>query len=64
MVIVAGVWIAAVSWKLRSGAAHATALLLLWWGTALAAERVLPRIGYAAERGTWTCRLEPDRPLP
>ena len=66
MVIVAGIWIAAVSWKQRSGAAHTVALLLLWWGTALAAERVLPRVVYAAEPASWTCssHSDPGRPAP
>lgn len=54
-VLVAGVWIAAVSWKLRSAAAHVLAFLLLLWGIGLAAERVLPRVGYAAERAGWSC---------
>ena len=58
MVVVAGCWIAVVSWKLRSGAAHVLAFLLLFWGTVLAAERVLPRIGYAAERRSWGCSSE------
>jgi hypothetical protein len=56
-VMLAGIWIAVVSWKRRSGAAHAVAFLLLLWGFALAAERVLPRIGYAAEQASWTCPL-------
>jgi hypothetical protein len=60
MVLVAGIWIAAVSWRHRSGAAHTFALLLLWWGTALAAERVLPRVGYAAERASWACSPDPS----
>ena len=54
-VLVAGTWIAAVSWQRRSAAAHVVAFLLLVWGLALAAERVLPRVGYAAERASWTC---------
>jgi heme A synthase len=58
MVVVAGLWIALVSWKLRSGAAHAVAFLLLIWGMVLAAERVLPRVGYAADRSSWLCAEE------
>ena len=54
-VLVAGTWIAAVSWQRRSAATHVVAFLLLLWGIALAAERVLPRVGYAAERASWTC---------
>jgi hypothetical protein len=55
MVALAGIWIAVISWKLRSGAAHVLAFLLLFWGILLAAERVLPRVGYAAERASWQC---------
>ena len=57
MVVLAGIWIGVVSWKHRSGAAHVLAVLLLLWGLALAAERVLPRTGYAAERASWQCVL-------
>jgi hypothetical protein len=44
-----------VSWKQRSAAAHVLALLIVLWGIALAAERVLPRTGYAAARASWGC---------
>jgi hypothetical protein len=55
MVMVAGAWIAVASWRLRSEAAHILALLIVLWGIVLAAERTLPRIGYAAERASWRC---------
>ena len=55
VVVLAGAWIAVVSWRLRSGIAHVLAYLLLFWGMALVAERVLPRVGYAAEQGQWGC---------
>jgi hypothetical protein len=55
MVPLSGVWVAIVSWTLRSGAAHVLALLLLFWGAALAAERILPRVGYAAQEADWSC---------
>jgi heme A synthase len=55
MVVLAGAWIAVSSWKLRVGVVHTLALLLLFWGIVLAAERALPRVGYAAERATWRC---------
>ncbi len=55
MVVLGGVWIAVVSWKLRGPAAHVLAFLLLLWGLGLVAERVLPRTGYAAERASWQC---------
>ena len=40
-------WIAFVSWRLRRGVAHVLGLILFFWGTVLAAEQLLPRIGYA-----------------
>lgn len=55
MVMVAGTWSAAVSWRQRSAPAHVLSLLLLLWGIALAAGQVLPRTGYAAARETWGC---------
>jgi hypothetical protein len=55
MVMVAGAWIAVASWRLRNEVAHILALLIVLWGIVLAAERTLPRIGYAAERGSWHC---------
>jgi hypothetical protein len=54
-VIVAGSWIAFASWRRRNGYAHVLALLLAFWGVVLAAEQVLPRIGYAAEPAVWQC---------
>src|SRR5262245_13569076 len=62
-VIAAGGSSALAAWKLRSGVAHVLALLLLFWGIALAAERVLPRVGYAAERASWRCSAEPPASL-
>jgi hypothetical protein len=61
VVVLAGIWIGVVSWRLRSGAAHVLGFLLLLWGILLAAERVLPRVGYAAERASWQCR--PDHAI-
>ncbi|HYC33010.1 MAG TPA: hypothetical protein VEB59_12030 [Gemmatimonadales bacterium] len=55
MVVVAAVWGAAAAWRQRCGEAHVLALVLVLWGIALGAERVLPRIGYAAERAEWKC---------
>jgi hypothetical protein len=47
--------IAIVSWELRNVAAHVLAFLMLFWGMALVAERVLPRVGYATQRADWSC---------
>jgi hypothetical protein len=55
MVLVTGAWIAVASWRLRNGVAHILALVILFWGIVLAAEQVLPRVGYAAERASWRC---------
>jgi hypothetical protein len=55
MVMVAGAWIAVASWRRRNEVAHILALIIVLWGIVLAAERVLPRIGYAAERASWRC---------
>jgi len=55
-----GAWIGFASWKLRSGLAHILSLILLYWGIVLAAEQVLPRIGYAADRASWRCAPEPS----
>ena len=56
MVLVAGAWIAIASWDRRHGLIHILALLLCFWGIVLAAEQVLPRTGYAAERWAWRCQ--------
>lgn len=54
-VMLAASWIAFASWKLRSAPAHILSLILFYWGIVLAAEQVLPRIGYAAEPASWRC---------
>lgn len=54
-VLLAGGWTALASWKLRSGAAHLLSLILFFWGLVLAAEQVLPRVGYAVDRASWRC---------
>jgi len=59
-VILGGVWSAVWSWRHRSGRAHLLSLLLTLWGIVLAAQEVLPRVGYANPQAagkpvTWTC---------
>ena len=59
-VVLGGVWSAVWSWRHRSGRAHVLSLLLALWGIVLAAQEILPRVGYAnpAAAGkpvTWTC---------
>ena len=58
--LIAGAWIGFVSWRMRNGAVHLLALVLAFWGVVLAAETLLPRIGYAAEPAAWSCGVRPD----
>jgi len=53
-------WAAVAAWRLRVGIAHAAALVVFFWGIVLAAEQVLPRVGYAAESATWRCVVGPQ----
>jgi hypothetical protein len=64
-VLLTGAWIAFASWKLRSGFVHILSLILIW-GIVLAAEQLLPRIGYAADRASWACppELSPRSQMP
>jgi hypothetical protein len=55
-VTLAGGWTALVSWKARNAPAHVIALIIVYWGFVLAAEQSLPRVGYAAEQASWSCR--------
>lgn len=60
-------WAAVAAWNLRIAPAHALALVAGFWGIVLAAEQILPRVGYAAEARTWTCQAPapaPVRPAP
>lgn len=54
-VIVAGVWGSLSSWKFRMGVAHIASLVTIAWGAVLAAQQVLPRMGYAAVAAGWRC---------
>jgi hypothetical protein len=60
-VLLAGAWIAFASWRLRNGVTHLVSLVLFYWGLVLAAEQVLPRIGYAEDPAAWLCgeRISP-----
>lgn len=59
VVIVAGGWSAIWTWRHRSASGHILSLLLILWGALLAAQQVLPRIGYAkpdtAHPAVWMC---------
>lgn len=59
MIIVAGGWSAIWTWRHRSASGHVLSLLLILWGGLLAAQQVLPRVGYAtpdpAHPAIWMC---------
>ncbi|MEX2182715.1 MAG: hypothetical protein WD771_11785 [Gemmatimonadaceae bacterium] len=59
-VIVSGAWSALWTWRYRWGRAHLLGLLLVVWGSLLAAVDVLPRVGYAIPTvehpASWSCR--------
>ena len=58
-VLLAGAGIAFDSWRLRNGPAHVLSLILIFWAMVLAAEQVLPRIGYAEYQASWRCAQLP-----
>lgn len=58
-VLFAGAGIAFDSWRLRNGVAHVLSLILIFWSMVLAAEQVLPRIGYAVDQASWRCLSDP-----
>lgn len=55
VVLVAGSWVSQSAWRTHVAAAHVVGLLVIYWGVVLAAEQVLPRIGYAAVGAAWRC---------
>jgi hypothetical protein len=54
-IMVAGGWLMMDAWRMRRPVAHVAALVVAFWGVVLAAEQLLPRIGYAAESAVWRC---------
>ncbi len=58
-VMAAGMWSAVWTWRHRSARGHMLSLLLILWGGVLAAQEVLPRLGYAipteAHPASWMC---------
>jgi hypothetical protein len=54
-VLLSGCWASWTAWRARAAAAHVTALIVVFWGIVLAAEQLLPRIGYAAVDAAWKC---------
>ena len=57
MVLLGGGWAGTTAWKLRVGLAHVISLVLVFWGLVLAAEVLLPRIGYAGQDAGWQCEV-------
>jgi hypothetical protein len=55
MLLLAAAWGVIASWRRRMGVAHAVALLVLLGGLGLAAQQILPRVGYAAASASWRC---------
>lgn len=54
-VLVVGSWASQSAWRSHRATAHVLGLLVVYWGVVLAAEQVLPRIGYAAVDAAWRC---------
>lgn len=54
-VLVAAGWAALEAWRGRVGPAHLVSMIIAFWGIVLAAEQVLPRVGYAAVSAEWSC---------
>lgn len=59
MVLFGGLWVATCTWRNRLAFAHVLALLLMLGGTAVIADQILPRIGYArvdpSNPARWSC---------
>ena len=54
--LLVGAWAAMAAWRCRMPAVHVVALIVIFWSIVLAAEQILPRVGYAYETATWMCR--------
>ncbi len=59
VVVAAGLWSAAWTWRHRSAAGHTLSLAVILWGGMLAAREVLPKVGSAipteAHPAAWMC---------
>jgi hypothetical protein len=62
-VIAASIWSMISSWRSRSTVAHFLSVGLLFWGSALSAREILPRVGYAKQSASWMC-AQPGQPNP
>ncbi len=54
-VLISSSWASMTAWRSRIAPAHVLGLVVFFWGIVLAAEQVLPRIGYAAIDARWAC---------
>jgi hypothetical protein len=61
LLVTAG-WAAIAAWGIRSPLAHVLSLVIAFWGIVLAADQILPRVGYAAEQRWWACGSIPVPP--
>ena len=52
------------SWSHRRGLAHVLSLLVMVWAGFVALRDVLPRVGYAKTRLTWSCEAVPGPAAP
>ena len=68
VVVTAGVWSSIWTFRHRSSRGHILSLLLVLWGSVLAAIEILPRSGYAKpdpKRPGWSCPAPtPPPPAP
>ena len=59
LISVTGIWSGIWTWRHRSARGHLVALGLVLWGALLAANEILPRVGYArpteAHPAVWLC---------
>jgi hypothetical protein len=65
VVVTAGVWSSIWTWRHRSSRGHILSLLLVLWGSVLAAIEILPRSGYAKpdpNRPGWSCPASTSPP--
>lgn len=60
--LVAGLFGVRASWRRHQGLAHTLSLLAIGGSLVLAAQEVLPRIGYAREAARWTCPAASSAP--
>ena len=55
IVLVAGSWAAAASWRHHSSLAHVISLTLIFYAILLTGSELLPRTGYAVRHANWAC---------